>query len=112
MFEPLYHGAKITVCGAFCAIMHFKCISGCSFSAVVQLLQLLQLLCPMDNKLPRSIYVLRKFFNQFGAKKNCTQYCPSCHDEVNGYCPKSQCPKLEPDSFIQVDTSKQFKTSK
>ncbi len=58
MFEPLYHGAKITVCGAFCAIMHFKCISGCSFSAVVQLLQLLQLLCPFDNKLPQSVYIL------------------------------------------------------
>lgn len=40
MFLPLYDGAKVTVCGALCAIMHFQRVSRCSFSTIAQLLQL------------------------------------------------------------------------
>ncbi len=33
------------------------------------LLQLLQLLCPSGNQLPKSVYMLRNFFKQFGSCK-------------------------------------------
>ncbi len=74
----------MTVCGALCAIMQFKSKCHFSFSTIVQLLQLLHLLCPVENKLPRSVYILRKFFNQFVAKMKRKQYCAKCHKAING----------------------------
>ena len=52
LLDPLYDGASITVCGTLCAIMQFQSSCRCSFSTIAHLEQLLQLLCPSDNKLP------------------------------------------------------------
>ena len=103
MFEPIYENAKVTVCGAYCAIMKFKALSG-------YLLQLLQLLCPSGNQLPKSVYMLRKFFKQFGSCKSRQQYCPHCGKAVTGYCSNSKCPRSDPDCFISIDTEKQFQS--
>ena len=40
MFEPIYPGATLTVCGAYCAIMHFKSTCRVPFTVVANLLQL------------------------------------------------------------------------
>ena len=47
MFETLYQGAHITVCGAYCALMELKRVCRLPFSAIAMLLQILQLLCPL-----------------------------------------------------------------
>lgn len=91
LFEPLYNGAKVTICGAICAIMHFQSACRCSFSTIVHLLQLLHILLPGDSKLPHTLYTIRKFFKQFGSNQMRTQYCSNCHDEVNGSCTKIGC---------------------
>ena len=83
LFEPLYTGAKVTVCGAYCAIMHLKSTCRLPFSTVSQILELLLLLCPSDNKLPRSIYQLKKFFKRFGTEQVKTLYCSSCNVEIS-----------------------------
>ena len=44
MFKPLYDGAGIYVCGAYCAILEFKRACRLPFTAVSMLLQLLQAL--------------------------------------------------------------------
>ena len=49
MFEPLYENASITVCGAYCAIMKFKCACRLPFTTIAMLLNILNLLCPPDN---------------------------------------------------------------
>ena len=110
MFEPLYPGAKITIAGAYCAIMHFKSTFRCPFTVIAQLLQLLQLLCPSENRLPKSVYSLRKFFQTFKAQQTRKQYCSSCHERVEGGCSRQGCVKGEPDCFIYMDTTKQFRT--
>ena len=51
MFKSLFDGAGISMCGAYCAIMEFKRMCRIPFTAIAALLQLLQLLCPPDNKL-------------------------------------------------------------
>ena len=61
MFKPLFDGAGISVCGAYCAVMEFKRMCRLPFTAIAMLLQL-QLLCPPDNKLPWSVYVWKKVF--------------------------------------------------
>lgn len=65
MFEPLYDGASITICGAYCALMEFKRACRLPFTTIDKLLELLHLLCPSNNKLPSSIYKLKKFFTKF-----------------------------------------------
>ncbi len=111
MFEPLYDGANITICGAYCAIMKFKALSRCSLTTITHLLQLLQLLCPTSNNLPKSVYTLRKFFVQFGAKKSYTRYCFNCQIELaSSCCQNTKCPKGDPDCFLKIDTSKQFRS--
>ena len=110
MFEPLYLGSKIIVCGAYCAIMDFKKKCRVPFATILSLLQLLQLVCPAGNKLPRSIYRIKKFFGQLGVKQTKTLYCSTCHEGIEDKCSKSSCPAREPDSFISMDISRQLKT--
>ena len=83
MFEPIYPGAHITVCGAFCAIMEFKKKCRLSFQTIGLLLQLLQLICPSENKLPRSVYYIKKFFSQFAPKHQQKKFCSICCTELH-----------------------------
>ena len=53
--EPLYPGATITICAAFCAIMLFAIKNKLSFTAIENLIKLLHLLCPPSSKLPSSL---------------------------------------------------------
>lgn len=117
MFEPIYPGATLTICGAYCAIMHFKSTCRIPFTVVANLLQLLQLICPSQNKLPRTIYALRRFFDSFKIEKVKRRFCPTCHKELeindagaltpcNCSCPPIQ----EPDCLIHMDITKQLKT--
>ena len=51
VFEPLYPGSMITVCGAYCAIMDFKRKCHVPLQTILSILQLLQLVCPAGNTL-------------------------------------------------------------
>ncbi len=111
LFEPIYESAKATERGAYCAIMKFKVLSGCSFTTLGYLLQLLQLLCPSGNRLQKLVYMLRTFFKQLSASQSHQQYsCSYCGAKVIGRCPNSNCPKGDPDCFISIDTAKQFQS--
>ena len=78
IFEPVYPGAAITVCGAFCAIMQFCTANKLSYAAITDLLKLLALLCPAPNMLPTSLYMLKKFFNQFRPHHHYKKICLKC----------------------------------
>ena len=82
MFKPLYNGAGISVCGAYCAIMEFKRVCRLPFTAIAMLLQLLQLICPADNKLPRSVYVWKKFFQRRSSKYTKLRFCCHCDQQL------------------------------
>ena len=66
-FEPLYNGSTVTVCGAYFCIMKYAITAQLSYQAIQELLNLLQVICPSSNKLPKSLYKLKMLF--------CT-YCP------------------------------------
>ena len=108
MFESLYPGA---ICGAYCAIMELKSSYNLPFSTIDGILKLLQLLCPSNNKLPTSVYLLRKFFLQFQSHKTKLLYCSNCHQEVEEKCEKPECNEsTEADVLIHLDITKQLKT--
>ena len=84
MFEPLYDGANITICGAYCALMEFKRACRLPFTTIDKLLELLQLLCPPNNSLPRSTYKFKKFFQQFSSSYQKQLFCSNCLVEFRG----------------------------
>ena len=105
LFEPLYDGANITVCGAYCAIMEFKRACKLPFSVILMLLQLLQLLCPPGSKLPQSIYILKKFFQKHSSRHKRRLFCPDCHTELTGKqqkCTNAECQGKEPNYLITL----------
>ena len=70
--------AKITVCGAFFAIMQFCIAHRLSYSTISSLLHLLFFLCPAPNMLPASLYMLKKFFSQFRSHHDYNRVCLKC----------------------------------
>ena len=117
MFEPIYEGANISICGAYCAIMEFKCVCRLPFTTIAMVLQILQLLCPPENRLPRTVYVLQKFFQRYSSKFKKMRFCGSCNRKLMATerkCSDANCQTqpstlivLKPDNAIrQVLTSK------
>ena len=109
IFEPLYQGAQITVCGAYCAILEFKYVCRLPFTAIAMILQLLQLICPPGNKLPQSLYTFKKFFQNYNCAYSKCMLCPSCRAELEPkqqQCQNAGCVKLEPDCLIQIPPKK------
>lgn len=105
MFEPLYDGASITICGAYCALMEFKRACRLPFTTIDMLLQLLQLFCPSNNKLPRSVYKFKKFFEQFASSHQKRQFCSDCVKEFSK-CDNPDCRSTEPNTLISFDPTK------
>lgn len=79
MFPPLYPGASVTICAAYCAIMTYAIANKLSYSAIENLLKLLHLLCPSSHQIPSSLYMLKKFFWQYTSSYEKKRVCPSCH---------------------------------
>ena len=108
-WEPVYEGATVSTVGAYCAIMEFKRACRLSFSTIAMLLQLLQLLCPSHNKLPKSIYTLKKFFQRKSNSFKRRQFCSNCkseYQEGQKHCNNSECHSLEPDTLITFNYRK------
>lgn len=106
MFEPIYEDAKITVSGAYCAIMEFKRACRLPFTTVTMLLELLQLFCPQDNKLPRTVYTFRKFFKKYSSTVKRRQFCSVCNNEFRAgqdRCDNSSCCHNEPNTLITLN---------
>ena len=107
-WEPVYEGANVSTVGAYCAIMEFKRACRLFFSTIAMLLQLLQLLCPSHNKLPKSIYTFKKIFQRNLIHLNvvnCSN-CKSEYQEGQKHCNNSECHFLEPDTLITFNYRK------
>ena len=83
MFEPLYSDATISLCGAVCAIMHFSTSNKMSYTAISQLLKLLQVLLPAPNSLPTTVYKLKRFFKQYKLHYNIRSHCSECLSQID-----------------------------
>lgn len=113
LFNPLYSGATTTRCGAYCAIMHFATQNKLPYTAIEQLLDLLQLLCPQPNVLPTSFYKLKKFFKQFGAQYEETEYCTNCNTPVASCSSSTGCTCVQATGrghLVHVQLDKSIKT--
>ena len=112
MFQPIYDNASISLCVALCAIMVFKRSNNLSFSCIASLLQLLQLLCPVGNKLPHSVYSIKKFFKMFSSTSTKRCYCSNCEEELcdrQQKCNKVTCKYFEPNTLIRFNAINSIK---
>ena len=106
LFEPIYENAKITLCGAYCAIMEFKRVCRLPFSSLAMLLQLLQMLCPPGNNLPRTVYAFKKIFCKASPSKETHCFCADCNvqfREGQKFCDNTACRKRESSKLIHFD---------
>ena len=90
MLKPLYPGSVLSVCAAYCLIMQFAIASKLSYTAIENLMKLLQLLCPSSNILPSSFYQLKKFFKQYTPSYEKKRVCPECKRILKDgeHCPR------------------------
>ena len=112
MFQPIYDNASISLCAALRAIMVFKSSHNLSFSCIGSLLQHLQLLCPVGNKLPHSVYSIKKFLKMFSSTSIKHHYCSSCEEELcdrQQKCNKVTCKYFEPNTLIRFDAINSIK---
>jgi hypothetical protein len=76
--KPVYEGANITVCGAYCSIMQYATANKLTYTAIEELLKLLQILCPCPNALPTTLYRFKKFFQQYNSGFEQQRVCSKC----------------------------------
>ncbi len=80
MSMEVYPGSKVTVLGAYCLLMEFKRLCKLPFSTMVILLNLLQLLCPVGNLLPKTKHQLVKFTRNSSSRHYRIDFCRSCNE--------------------------------
>ena len=92
--------------GHICAIMEFCLHNGLTYKAIDDLLKLLQIICASPNKLPRSIFVLKKFFDQFTSMNyEHHRICSSCKESSES----CQCDKPSTGDLLEISVDKPFK---
>ena len=104
MAEPIYPGARVTVLGAYCLLMELKRVCRLPFSAMIFILNVLQLLCPAGNLLPTTKYQLLKFAHQSASSHKRIDFCSFCGTElgISKRCSSTACGKGEPNTLIMV----------
>lgn len=77
-----------------------------TFKAIDQLLKLLQILCVVPNKLPRSSFTLKKFFSHFSTI-NYEHYklCSSCKEKIDN----CQCNRPSSGDLLEIAIDKPLK---
>ena len=70
---PLYNGASLSTETSSWAIMQFAISNKLTYSATSELLELIKLHCPAPNSCVRSLYMLKKQFNQ-QAESECQKF--------------------------------------
>ncbi len=112
--EKLYQGSDVSMCGAYCLIMHFASRHKLSLSAIDDLLALLRVVCPEPNQLPSSLYKFRKYFNRFEAVSDKRVYCSQCHSPLpnsSTFCQGKSCHNTKEYSYmVQLSIVKPIET--
>lgn len=85
LFKPVYSDSSVSLSGAVCAIMQFCIAHELSYTAMGELLKLLQLLCLTPNLLPTTVYQFKKFFQHFKMPYQYSNVCSTCN-AMNNDC--------------------------
>ncbi len=90
--------------------MEFKRVCRLPFTAIAMLLQLLQLIHLPGNRIPRSVYAFKKFFQSTTVPTK-QRFCPSWKtklEQKQQRCQNVACANLEPNSLVKVPPKRAF----
>ena len=96
--KKIYSESDISLCSANCAIMKFATSNNLTYSAINDLLTLLNFLCPKPN-----IYKLKKFFNNHTIPYTSETYCIKCH-KIECQCEQPQSANIS--NLVSIDIDK------
>lgn len=86
--------------------MEFCLHNSLTYKAIDELLKLLQILCVSPNRLPRSVFTLKKFFEQFNSTKySYHQMCSNCKEE----CESCVCNRPSKGDLLHIPIDKSLK---
>ena len=110
--EPLFPGSQVGLIEAFLMIFQFVLKHHLSSKAFAELLLLLRVLLPQNSLLPKSVYLLKRFFLEMfpDVKVNEHNYCSDCHlPAQSGRCTNAYCGCATVDRFITIPLGPQLK---
>ena len=99
-FQSLYEGATVTVCGAYCSIMQYAIRAKLSYKAIQELLVLLHIICPQSSKLPKTLFMLKKFFKAYSVPYTSSKVFSQCSTPCHGTSRNVNCPNCHSSSLI------------
>jgi len=108
---PLYEGSLLSTGSSHLLLKSFMCRHHLTGQAQEDLLQLVQLHLPKENKLPSSRYLFQKQTNQLEHTELCTyhHYCPQCFTTIPNSA-TTECQNTFCSLEVQFDTSPYFIT--
>ena len=88
MTESFYEGSNVTAGKAVLSVMEFCINDHLTYKATDELLKLLQVLCVTPNKLPNSVYLLKKHFRDFKRSEYSFKRSEYSHNKACSKCRK------------------------
>ncbi|XP_066923710.1 uncharacterized protein [Clytia hemisphaerica] len=79
---PLFEGSAITIAGAMILILSYSIRFSLSGEAMSNLLLLIHILLPGGSKIPKTLYMFKKFFSQLKSPMVFHEFCSYCFTEV------------------------------
>ena len=118
--EKLFSNSRLSL-GSFMVLMiTFILKYSLTGEALGDLLKILDLMCPSENRLMKSILSFKKWFHHIKRPLKIHKYCTLCNiivteeDLVRNYCPNKLCGKVLDDSslshFIEIPIIEQIKS--
>lgn len=113
----LYEGSSLTVAVSSIMAMNLKMKHNLTDTCMEDILRLIKFHCPTPNNCIRSVYLLKKFFQESKYPVIYHYYCDKCYTEVDStdsVCPNMCCKQLMTSnegksSFIEVPVEEQLK---
>lgn len=113
----LYEGSSLTVACSSIMMMNLKMKHNLTDTCVEDILKLIKFHCPTPNNCVRSVYLLKKFFQESKYPVVYHYYCDKCYTEVcnsDSVCPNMCCKQVMTSnegksSFIEVPIEDQLK---
>lgn len=112
-----YEGSSLTVAASSIMMMNLKMKHNLTDTCIEDVLKLIKFHCPTPNNCVRSVYLLKKNFQEskypviyhYYCDKYYTEVCSTDSECLNASCKQSMTPSEGRSSFIEVPVEKQLK---
>lgn len=108
MSEKIYTGAQITVFESALCLIKFFLIFKVSYNCMNKIIQMIDLHLPKNNKMIKSMHMLKKYFSMDSLFKVIHKFCPKCKYLVENNISCGKCGETKLDTFVSYNLAKQI----